>query len=404
MPLDSAPVRRNRATGRLNALKVTKLKEPGLYEDGGGLRLVVTDKGVKRWVLRVTIAGRRVERGLGVWPGVSLEAARKTASEARAAAKAGRDLRSEVRSGQQQRSMSFQAAFAAFFEVRRQKLSNGKHVAQWEATMRTYVFPAIGKRPVGEVTPAEVLAVLQPIWFTKPETGARVLQRMKAVFDSAILRGTREKSNPCIGVVAELGTDHRSVEHHPALPWQDVQSFVAFLRSAPCLRATTLAFEFLILTATRSSDVRGALWSEIDLDKRIWAIPGSDPQTGRRTKTGEPHSIPLSSAACLVLAEARRLHDGDLVFPSASGKPLADSTFSKLMREAGFPGTPHGFRSTFKDWAAETGVRDEVSEAALGHADANRVRAAYRRTRYLNERVQVMEAWAEVIDAKGGVT
>ena len=240
MPLYSLPVRRNRSTGRLTALKVSKAKEPGLYEDGGGLRLVVTDKGVKRWALRVTILGQRVERGLGLWPDVSLEEARREASEARGAAKKGRDLRTEAQTGLRQKRITFEVAFAAFFNVRRQKLSNGKHVAQWESTMRAYVFPVIGRRPVADITAAEVLAVLQPIWFSKPETGARVLQRMKAVFDSAILRGTRDKANPCIGVVAELGTGHRGVAHHPALPSAQVAGFVKFLRTHPCSPATAL--------------------------------------------------------------------------------------------------------------------------------------------------------------------
>ena len=188
--------------------------------------LAKTDKGVKRWALRVTVNRRRVERGLGVWPGVNLEEARRKASEARAAAKDGRDLRAEARSGMRQRAVTFEAAFDTFFEIRRQKLSNGKHVVQWESTMRTYVFPLIGRRPVADVTSAEVLAVLQPIWFSKPETASRVLQRMRAVFDSAILRETRERAIPCIGVTMELGTGHRRVKHHPAIPWKDVPAFI----------------------------------------------------------------------------------------------------------------------------------------------------------------------------------
>ena len=158
-----------------------------------------------------------------------------------------------------------------------------------------------------------------------------------------------------------------------------------------------MALEFLILTATRSGDVRGALWSETDLETRLWSIPGFVPVTRRRTKTGEPHIVPLSQRALDVLQQARQLHEEGLVFPGTKGQPLSDSTLSKLMRDAGFPATPHGFRSSFKDWAAETGIRDEVSEAALGHADPNEVRAAYRRTRFIDERRQVMEAWASVV-------
>ena len=375
---------------------MTKLKEPGLYEDGAGLRLVITDQKTKRWALRLTINGRRVERGLGVYPDVGLDDARQKAAELRRAAKDGRDARAEDK--QKKRSNStFKDAFEKFFSVREQQLSNGKHVQQWRSTMRDYVFPVIGNRPVAEITAGEILDVVQPIWFTKPETATRVLQRLNAVFDSAILRGTREKANPCIGVSGELGTDHRKVKHHAALPWQEVPAFVRDLRQRAAMPATVLAFEFLILTAARSGEARGALWQEFDLVRRRWTIPASDPVTGRRMKGEEVHVVPLSDPAIQILNTARDLHDGPVVFPGTKGQPLSDNTLSKLMRDAAIPGTPHGFRSAFKDWAAETGVRDEVSEAALAHADRDRVRAAYRRTRFLDERVGLMQRWAAFV-------
>ena len=215
--------KRVRAFHRLSALKVAKVKEPGLYEDGGGLRLVVTDKGTKRWIIRLTINGRRVERGLGLYPDVSLDAARERASTLRGAAKKGQDAHIEEKLKRRSAS-SFAEAFVAFFDVRQKQLANGKHVQQWQNTMRDYVLPHIGSRPVAEVTAAEVLHILKPIWFTKPETARRVLQRLKVVFDSAILRGARERANPCIGVSNELGTDHRKVRHHGALPWREVPS------------------------------------------------------------------------------------------------------------------------------------------------------------------------------------
>jgi integrase len=386
-----------RALNRLSAIRVSKIKEPGLYEDGGGLRLIVTDKRVKRWLLRITIRGRRVERGLGVWPAVSLEEARQTADRFRKAAKEGRDARLDEELVRRRLGVIFKDAFEAFFEIRRQQLSNGKHVEQWRNTMASYVFPAIGRRPVAEITAAEVIEVLNPIWFTKPETASRVLQRIKATFDSAILRGTREKANPCIGITRELGTDHRKVAHHPALPWRDVPAFIATLRSRPAMPSTRLLFEFLILTAARSGEARGALWSEIEHADRTSTIPGFDPTTGRRMKSGEAHVVPLSNRAIKVLAEARKLHTGALIFPGAKGQALSDNVLSKLMRDSGIPGTPHGFRSAFKDWAAETGVRDEVSEAALAHTDRDRVRGAYRRTRFLEERRILMQRWADFL-------
>jgi integrase len=256
-------------------------------------------------------------------------------------------------------------------------------------------YSGVDSRSVADVTPAEVLSVLQPIWFSKPETASRVLQRMKAVFDSAILRGTRERANPCIGVTRELGTDHKRANHHAAIPWRAVPEFVRDLRVRAANQSTKLALEFLILTAARSGEVRGARWSEFDFGQSLWLIPGGDPVTQRRTKTGEPHVVPLAPRAIKILEEARTANAAELVFPGTRGQILSDSTFSKLMREGGAAGTPHGFRSSFKDWAAETGVRDEVSEAALGHSDANRVRAAYRRTRFLEERIGVMRDWAD---------
>jgi integrase len=388
---------RVRAANRLSAIKVSKLKEPGLYEDGAGLRLVITEQGIKRWTLRVTINGRRVERGLGVMPTVGLDEARRKAEVFRRAAQEGRDARKEEKEGRRTAGVTFKDAFKQFFDVRRQQLKNAKHIQQWENTMRDFVFPVIGNRPVAEVTPAEVLKVLQPIWFAKPETASRVLQRLSAVFDSAILRQTRERSNPCIGVTRELGTDHRKVTHHPALPWAQVPSFVQGLHKGPATLTTKLLFEFLIHTVARSEQAREALWQEFDLERRTWTIPALDPVTKRRMKGGKPHVVPLSDRVMEILAQARGLHDGDLVFPGQKGQSLSDNTLSKLMRDAKIPGTPHGFRSSFKDWAAETGVRDEVSEAALAHKDRNKVRAAYRRTRFLDERVGVMRAWSKFV-------
>jgi integrase len=393
---DYARRKRVRAAHRLSAVKVSRLRMPGLYEDGAGLRLVVTNKGTKRWALRLTISGRRVERGLGVYPDVALDVARELAAQMRLGARQGRDLRAEQKQ-ERLATATFAEAFDTFFAIREQQLSNGKHVRQWRNTMRDYVLPKIGRRPVADVTAAEVLDVLKPIWFSKPETARRVLQRLKAVFDSAILRGARERANPCIGVTGELGTGHRQVTHHSALPWREVPRFVRELRARTAMPATRLVFEFLILTATRSGEARGALWEEIDLDARLWVMPAFDPVTGRRMKSGEAHTVPLSDRAIEILQEAHRLRQGPVVFPGARGQPLSDNTLSKLMRDGGIAGTPHGFRSAFKDWCAETGVRDEVSEAALAHADHNTVRAAYRRTRFLDERIGLMQRWAEFV-------
>lgn len=380
--------KRVRAANRLSALKVSKLKEPGLYEDGAGLRLVISEKGSKRWVVRVTINGKRVERGLGIWPTISLEDARAEADRFRRAARTGQDARVEHRRERNKAGSTFRSVFEAHFEIRRQHLKNAKHVQQWESSMRDYVFPTIGDLSVSDISADDVLSVLKPIWFTKPETASRVLQRMSAIFDSAILRGLRERANPCVGVRAELGTSHRVVQHHPALPWREVPAFVVNLRGMKALDATKLALEFLILTACRSGEVRNAPWSEFDIPARLWKIPAA------RMKGNVEHSVPLAGRALEILTAARELHECPLVFPGTNRRALSDNTFSKLMRDAGMMGCPHGFRSSFKDWAASSGVRDEVSEAALAHADPNKVRGAYRRTKFLEERVELMARWA----------
>lgn len=211
-----------------------------MHEDGGGLRLVVDPSGARRWVSRLTITGRRVNRGLGSFPLVSLDAARDRATDLRRAAKAGRDVRAEEKA-EAAKAVTFREAFEAMFAVRQKQLSNAKHLAQWSSTMEAYAFPRIGGKAVGEVTHADVLAILEPIWWAKPETAKRVLQRLEAVFKSAILRGNRAKASPCIGVADELGRGNREVEHHRAMPWRDVPAFVVRLQGSRRMLATRLA-------------------------------------------------------------------------------------------------------------------------------------------------------------------
>ena len=376
----------------LTAHSVRAITNAGVYKDGGGLRLIVTALGTKRWELWISINGRRREQGLGVYPSVSLKDARDKADEIRRAARNGIDLRQQHLDGQA-RSVSFQQAFETYFAVKCKQLSNAKHLKQWPSTMASYVFPVFGDVPISDVTTAHVLDALTPIWYEKPETAKRVLQRVEAVFKSAILRGAREKASPCVGVAQELQTRNREVRHHPALPWQEVPAFIARLGS-PAQRGwanTRLPFEFLILTATRSSEVRGAVWSEFDLEKAIWVIPK------HRMKSRKSHGVPLSARSVAILREARALNpDAELLFEGTKkGRQLSDMTFTKVLRDAGMGerATAHGFRSSFKDWSAEVvKVPNEISEAALAHKD--RVQAAYLRTDFFTQRKSLMEAWA----------
>lgn len=242
--------------------------------------------------------------------------------------------------------------------------------------MEAYVFPKVGAMPVADVTTAQIIDRLTPIWFEKPEIAKRGLQRVETVFKSAIVRGIREKASPCVGVAAELGTKHRDVAHHASMPWQTVPAFVATLRE-PALRRnpmTVLAFEFLILTAARNGEVRCAVWSEVDFENATWVIPKE------RMKARASHRVPLSPRCLEIPQTARQLKPHSLLVFEAEkpNKPLSDMTLTKLLRDGKIAATAHGFRSSFKVWAAEAAkAQHEVLEAALAHALPSKVVAAY---------------------------
>lgn len=386
-------MRAARTMNRLTARQVARAA-PGIHEDGGGLRLNVEASGARRWTLRLTVRGKRRHKGLGSFPLVSLQEARDKAREYRKAASEGRDLAAERRSGRSNVA-TFRHAFEAFFELKRRSLINPKHIAQWHSTMATYVMPSIGDRPVADITASEIIALMKPIWFSKPETAARVLQRVEATFKSAILNELRERASPTIGVADHLGPHERNVGCHAAMHYTAVPEFLIRLRGAAKSSTARLALEFLILTACRSQEVRGASWAEINLDQAVWSIPAARMKTRRRRR--HPHVVPLSPRCMEILVESRALNPkGDLIFPGAKqGKPLSENTFVKIMRDMGVAkATAHGFRSAFKDWCAEVlCVRDEVSEAALSHGVSGKVRAAYLRTDFLSERVGLMREW-----------
>jgi integrase len=291
------------------------------------------------------------------------------------------------------KEVTFQHAFETFFEVKQKSLSNAKHLKQWPSTIETYVFPKIGHRVIADVTAAEIVELLQPIWWEKPETARRVLQRVRAVFDAAIVLGQREKANPCTGLSSLLGTNHQDSEHHRALPYTEVPGLIETLRGSAAEPVTKLAFEWLILTATRSGETRGAAWSEIDEANALWVIPKQRMKKGRRE-----HIVPLSDRCLAIAVEARALNpESALLFPAASGKPLSDMVFTKLLRDRGFAdkATPHGFRTSFRTWCIEVDkCREVVAEAALAHAIRDKAEAAYRRSNYLEERTSLMQRWA----------
>lgn len=391
---------------RLNPTFVRTCKMPGVYLDGGGLRFRVMPNGSRIWIMRITIRGVRRDISIGPLATLSLAKAREKAQDIREAVADGRDPAAEQ---QARRSLpkaqseviatserpTFEACWQAYWTVKEPQLSNGKHRDQWVSTMKTYVLPHIGHRAVGDIKPGEIMDLLKPVWNTKEETARRVLQRIDSVFISAITRELRDKASPCTGVARELGNRRNSPIHHAALPYAGVASFIGKLRQRTGPLASRLAFEFLVLTATRSGEARGAAWSEMDLPARLWIIPA------QRMKARAEHIVPLSDRAVAILETAHAAFPGsELCFPNAKGVRFSDMVFTKALRDMGLGerATAHGFRTSFKTWAAETGVRDEVSEAALAHTDPNPVRAAYRRTTFLEERRVVMQAWADVAE------
>ncbi|MFM9940569.1 MAG: tyrosine-type recombinase/integrase [Hyphomicrobiaceae bacterium] len=395
-----------RTAKRLTATQIERGKlQPGMHSDGDGLHLVVGEgTAARRWVLLLHVGGKRRKLGLGLLKDVSLEQARAITQAHRAAVREGVPLPSHREKIVAQRKAEIVAAtrsktveqvFAEFWPLRRVRLRNSKHVAQWEATLSAYAWPTIGKRPVAEVRAAEIIDLLAPIWHSKPETARRVLQRLGVIFKFAIVREDRERASPCDGVAEQLGRERkgeREPRHHRALPWRDVPAFLKALRARQGMLSTRLCFEFLVLTAARSGEARRALWADIEFTKRAWTVPAS------RMKAGVEHRVPLSDRALEILRLARAANPkSEIVFPGQQGQPLSDMTFTKAIRDMDLAdrATAHGFRSAFKTWASENGVPDLVSEAALAHSDGNKVRAAYNRTDHFEDRRGVMKRWAE---------
>jgi integrase len=384
---------------RLSQLEVNNA-QVGMHADGGGLYLQVTKTASgqlnKSWLYRYSVGRRERQMGLGSLANVKLLDARRKAAECRQQRLDGIDPIEARESAQrlaEASAITFRRAFETYFATKRKSLSNTKHAAQWQSTMETYVFPSIGNRPIAEIEAREILDLLTQIWFAKAETARHVLQRMEAVFKSAILRGYRQRVSPCVGVKEELGTRHQKVVNHRALHYRRIPTFLADLHLSNSQPATRLAFEWLVLTATRSGETRLARWSEIDERARVWTIPAE------RMKAKRAHIVPLSKRCVEILRAARALYPAsDFIFPGVkTGAPLSDMTFTKVLRDMrlGEEATPHGMRSAFKVWCAEVAkVRDEVSEAALAHTIPEKVRAAYLRTDFFQERKALMVTWA----------
>jgi len=389
-----------------SALEVSRLTKPGRYPVGvvAGLCLKVTDTGARSWVLRVMIGGKRRDVGLGGYPDVPLGLAREKARKAREDIVQGVDpiaQRAAAASALQAArgaETTFEQAARKFIESKSAEWKNAKHAAQWGATLETYAYPVIGSLQVRDVVLSHVVKILEPIWNTKTETATRLRGRIESVLDWATVRGFRHGENPArwkghLDKILPKPSKVTKVEHHVALPVDDIGAFMAELRKREGVAARAL--EFAILTAARSGEVRGATWSEIDLDSGVWIIPGE------RMKAGREHRVPLSEGAIKLLQALPRYGHTDLVFVAPRGGMLSDMTMTAVMRRMEVDAVPHGFRSTFRDWAAErTAYPRDVAEMALAHTIGDKVEAAYRRGDLFEKRCRMMADWAAFCNTK----
>ena len=391
----------------LTAVEVRRLIEPGLHAVGevAGLCLYVKPTGARSWVLRTMVGARRAELGLGGYPTTTLAQARERARETLDQIRKGIDPAAERRSKRSTVQWTFKATALAYIADNRAGWKNPKHAQQWENTLATYAYPVFGDKHVRDVNKGDVLACIRPIWTTKNETADRLRNRIELILKYAVRSDLRpEGPNPaswheCVEGVLPPPSKVAKVEHHPALAIDGMHDFMVKLRQVAGMGGKAL--EFAILTAARSGEVRGATWSEIDLQGAVWSIDG------KRMKSGRPHRVPLSVKALELLEALPRFEGTDLVFPGAKGKPLSDMTLTAALRRMKVNVTAHGFRSTFRDWAAErTAFPAEVAEMALAHAVGDATEAAYRRGDLFEKRRELMDLWAKFIDtapAKGNV-
>ena len=387
-----------------NALSAQAVKyaKPGRHADGNGLHLLVKESGARSWVYRFMLNGKSRDIGLGsAGPdGLSLAAARDARDALRVKVKAGIDPLEERAQDAAQALAEAQAAKVAqvtFRDVAQSYIAanedswrNPKHRQQWRNTLATYVYPEIGDMPVGEIETAHVLRILEPIWKTKSETASRIRGRIETVLDSAKARGYREGENPARwrGHLAQIlpGRTKLSRGHHKAMPYTEIPAFVHALRAREAVAA--LALEFTILTAARSGEVIGATWEEVDLEAALWTVPAE------RMKAAKEHRVPLSPRAGEILESVKALGSAFL-FPGARGGKLSSMAMAMLMRRMKVDVTVHGFRSGFRDWAAErTSYAHEVAEMALAHTIGSAVERAYRRGDLFEKRRRLMNDWA----------
>ncbi len=386
---------------KLTALQVSRATKRGLIGDGGGLYLKITPTSTKSWVFRYRVGKKLRYHGLGSADTLSLAEAREKALACRKMRLEGID---PIEAKKQQRiaarleaakSISFEDCARKYIAAHKAGWSNPKHAWQWESTLSNYAFPEIGDLPVASVDREAVLKILEPIWKTKTETASRLRGRIEAILDWAKVWGYREGENPArwkgnLSYALPAKSKIAKVEHLPALPYAEIGTFWQALSKQTGTAANAL--RLTILTAARTGEVLGAEWPEFDLEQAVWTIPAD------RMKAGKEHRVPLSPEAVVVLEEAHKQRTGDIVFPGMKqGRPLSNMAMLKVLERMGRDNlTVHGFRSTFRDWAAERSEAPrEVAEAALAHTLADKVEAAYRRSDLFEKRRALMDEWAQ---------
>lgn len=387
----------------LSDLAVKQITRRGFNHVGGvtGLGLNVTKSDSRNWVLRYQVGKKRRDMGLGGYPDISLRDARELAKAARLKLAQGVDPIDAARTrkaealAEKTSAITFGRAAELCIEAREPEWKSAKHAQQWRNTLQTYAEPRLGQLLVRDVGVPHVLSVLEPIWREKPETASRLRGRIESVLDWAIARGYRDQPNPArwkghLDSILATPSKFAKRTHHRAVPYKDVKQFMRALKGQAGVGARAL--EFLILTAARSGEVRGATWAEFDLDNALWTVPKE------RMKAGKEHRVPLSVRAVKLVKEQEALRHCDYVFGSPRGGQLSDMTLSAVLRRMEVDAVPHGFRSTFRDWSSEVSdFPNEVAEMALAHVIPSRVEAAYRRGDLLDKRREMMDAWAKYV-------
>jgi len=381
---------------RLNVGRIRGLTKPGRYPDGQTLYMNVAKGGSKSWVQRVVIDGKRHDIGLGPYPRVSLREAREVAFENRSRIFRGENPLAAKRRDAREVNMP---TFSEAATLTRQSLSHlwrsTKTARQWRQEMERHVFPVIGKTPVDEIGQPDVLRVLTPIWAATPETAGRIRANMRKTFDWCIAHAFRSDNPAGAAINGALPTRRRKRKHHKALHYRDLARALATVESGSGFPATKLAIRFLILTATRTGEVRRATWNEIDMDEGVWRIPEN------RMKVEKEHRVPLSRAALDVLENAKSLgNQTGWIFPSPHGSrrgnSLSPHALKKRLQDLGITETLHGMRSSFRDWCAETGKPRELAEAALAHTVGG-TEGAYFRSDLFDRRRVLMQQWADFL-------